>query len=57
MDNPWGIVWHGCYMGFTNLHHKVCNAPINVKPEVGGGGNPRDFDCGVYPQGGDFDRS
>ena len=22
----------------------------------GGSGNPREFDCGVYPQGGDFDR-
>ena len=35
------------------------NAPINVKPEGGGGGsgNPRDFDSGVYPQGGDFDRT
>ena len=34
-------------------------APINIKPEGGGGGsgNPREFDCGVYPQGGDFDRT
>ena len=34
-----------------------CNAPINVKPEEvgGGGGNPREIDCDVYPQGGDFD--
>ena len=33
------------------------NAPINVKPEGGGGGsgNPREFDCDVCPQGGDFD--
>ena len=23
----------------------------------GGSGNLRDFDCGVYPQGGDFDRT
>ena len=23
----------------------------------GGSGNPREFDCGVYPQGGDFDRT
>ena len=30
-------------------------APINVKPEGGGSGNPQEFDCGVYPQGGDFD--
>ena len=22
-----------------------------------GSGNPRKFDCGVYPQGGDFDRT
>ena len=22
----------------------------------GGSGNPREFDCGVYPQGEDFDR-
>ena len=34
------------------------NAPISVKPEGGGGsGNPWEFDCGVYPQGGDFDRT
>ena len=36
----------------------VGNAPINVKPERGGGsglGNPREFDCDAYPQGGDFD--
>ena len=28
-------------------------------PRGGGGGsvNPREFDCGVYPQGGDFDRT
>ena len=36
-------------------------APINVKPDGGGGGggggsgNPREFDCDVCPQGGDFD--
>ena len=23
----------------------------------GGSGSPREFDCGVYPQGGDFDRT
>ena len=35
---------------------RSCNAPINVKPEGGGGsGNPRE--CGIYPQGGDFDRT
>ena len=28
MDNPWGIVWYGCYMDFTNLHHKVRNRYI-----------------------------
>ena len=42
---------------FTELES---NAPINVKPEgggEGGSGNPRDFDCGVHPQGGDFDRT
>ena len=22
-----------------------------------GSGNPREFDCGVYPQGGDFDQT
>ena len=36
-------------------------APINVKPEGGGGGggsgNPQEFECGVYPQGGDFDQT
>ena len=33
-------------------------ATINVKPEGGGGaGNPQEFDCGVYPQGGDFDQT
>ena len=26
-------------------------------PRGGGSGNPRDFDSGVYPQGGDFDRT
>ena len=33
-------------------------APINVKPDGGGGGesgNPREFDRDAYPQGGDFD--
>ena len=35
----------------------VYNAPINVKPGWGGSCNPREFDCGVYPQGGDFDRT
>ena len=40
------------------INHRNYNAPINVKPEGGGGsGNPREFDCGVYPQGGDFDRT
>ena len=34
------------------------NAPINVKPEGGGGGGrAREFDCGAYLQGGDFDRT
>ena len=26
-------------------------------PGRGGSCNPREFDCGVYPQGGDFDRT
>ena len=37
---------------------KFLYAPINVKPEGGwggGSGNPREFDCDAYPQGGDFD--
>ena len=31
----------------------------HLKPERGGGnsGNPREFDCDVYPQGGGFDRT
>ena len=41
------------------LHEEleISYAPISVKPEGGGSGNPREFDCGVYPQGGDFDRT
>ena len=34
---------------------KKNNGPINVKPEGGGSGNPREFDRDAYPQGGDFD--
>ena len=33
---------------------------VNVKPErsgAGDSGNPLEFDCDVYPQGGDFDRT
>ena len=26
------------------------NAPIDVTPEGGGSGNPREFDCDVCPQ-------
>ena len=37
----------------------MCNyAHITIKPKGKGGGglgNPREFDCDVYPQGGDFD--
>ena len=50
-----------------NFHVLVGNAPIHVKPEWGGGGgvteggvesgNLWEFDCDVYPQGGDFDRT
>ena len=46
---------------YPKLDH-ICfvYAPINVKPERegggGGSGNPQEFDCGVYPQGGDFDQ-
>ena len=29
VDNPWGIVRYGCYMGFTDLHHKVCYRYVN----------------------------
>ena len=39
------------------IHLHNAYAPINVKPEEGGGGsgNTREFDCDAYPQGGDFD--
>ena len=49
------LIWSGVVLA------SYCSyAPINVKPEGwggGGSGNPREFDCGVYPQGGDFNQT
>ena len=46
-----------CFHTGAFLCVQNCNAPITVKPEGrGGSGNPREFDCHVYPQGRDFDR-
>ena len=36
---------------------KLCTYQCQARGGGGGSGNPREFDCGVYPQGGDFDRT
>ena len=47
----WNLItiWEGC--GRVIMHLSVSS------PKGGGSGNLREFDCGVYPQGGDFDRT
>ena len=57
------IIFHTLHLPYsTSSTHYIFHthspyAPINVKPEGGGGGagNPREFVCHVCPQGGDFD--
>ena len=52
-----GIRWNVSLVTRENEVLVTCiYAPINVKPEGGGGsGNSREFDHDAYPQGGDFD--
>ena len=47
----------GIQLGTYIYNRRWNNAPINVKPEGRGSGNPGEFDCDVYHQGGDFDRT
>ena len=37
----------------------LCTYQCQARGGAGGGesGKPREFDCGVYPQGGDFDQT
>ena len=57
------LVFHSGKCKITRENH---NSPTGAhvhlsmsSPRGGGGGsgNPREFDCGVYPQSGDFDRT
>ena len=31
MDNSWSTVWHGCYMVFTYLPHKVRTRNVKLQ--------------------------
>ena len=35
----------------------LCTYQFKARGKGGRSGNPREFDCGVYPQVGDFDRT
>ena len=41
----------------SRVMHLSMSSPRGWGVGGGGSGNPREFDCGVYPQGGDFDRT
>ena len=46
----------GCFLNCPWVSEDVMHLSVS-SPRGGRSGNPREFDCGIYPQGGDFDRT